>query len=212
MRRAGYGLLGASWELLRRPVPPQRRGWLAFGWVIVILFLGQVVTGILLSFYYQPSPDLASESVKYVMRDVTWGWLLRGLHYWAGQAMIVAGLIQLVRVFVAGAYRGDGASHWWLGLLLMSLVLLFGFTGELLPWDAGAYWRISAALARVETVPWVGTELAAILRGGAEVTASTLSRTYSAHVMLLPWLAFILLVLDVWLLAARRRPGAGEAS
>ena len=200
----GHGLAHALGSLLRRPVRPSGRSRFALGWLILLLFMVQVVSGVLLSFYYQPSAAMASESVRYIMRDVDWGWLIRGMHHWASVGMIALGLLQLVRVFLTGAYRGARASSWWLGLLLLGMVLAFAFTGSLLLWDQGAYWTWHAAMQKVASVPVIGVSLASALSGGTETSTTTPGRIYATHVLLLPWLTFFLVLLNVWILAHSR--------
>jgi len=202
-------LLHTLWETLRRPVPPFRRGYLAFGWLILLLLVVQAFTGMLLALYYLPSPEQAPESVEYIMRDVKWGWLVRGIHHWSADVMIVASLVQLVKVFLAGHYRGERASSWYIGLLLLVLLYVFAFTGDLLTWDNDGYWAAISALETVETIPIVGPGLALTLRGGPGVGAATLSRTYAGHILLLPWLTFLLLSLHLWLLTRRWRREEG---
>lgn len=197
------GLLAAVGSVLRGPVPEAYRGRLAFAWTVLLLFLVQVGTGILLSFYYQASSAAVTGSVQYIMRDVQWGWLMRGVHHWASQALIVLLLGRLCVVLVAGGYRGVRATGWFVGLALLWLFVLAGFSGELLTWDNGAYWRTHGLLARVELLPLVGHGLATILRGGADISTMTLSRIYSMHSLLVPWLIWMLLVLNLWFLARR---------
>jgi quinol-cytochrome oxidoreductase complex cytochrome b subunit len=180
------GFMSALWWALRRPV--RQRGTFSFGWLILFVFAVQIVTGILLSLYYEPSPRLAAESVRSIMRDVGFGWLVRGIHHWA------TGFAQLVRMFISGRYR-VARSSWYLGILLFGVVILLAHTGTLLPWDQEAYWSVTRSLEVVETIPLLGPALAPILRGGEGVTGATLGRLYSGHVMFLPWVAFYLLVL-----------------
>lgn len=204
------GLSRSVWRLLRTPVGPGYRGYLAFGWLILVLFLVQIVTGTLLSLYYQPSPDLAPESVRYVMRDVSWGWLIRGLHHWASFGMIALGLLVFLRVFLQGSYRGVRAANWYIGLCLMLLVICFASSGELLTWDDDAYWTVTRVLQKVASVPGIGPTAAEALRGEPEVAASTLSRIFSVHVLLLPWLTFFLVILNIWLLVQHRSKAPGQ--
>lgn len=208
MRLPQHGMLRSLWEAMRTPVAPGIRGYLAFGWLLLILFVAQIISGILLSLYYQPSPELASESVEYIMRDVGWGWLIRGIHHWATYGMIWLVLLQLVKVLALGTYRGERASSWFLGLVLMFLVFFFAISGDLLPWDNDAYWAATNLIGEVERLPLLGPTLARILRGGSVEGAATLSRAYSVHVMLLPWLTFFVLTLHLWLMSRRRRDRA----
>jgi quinol-cytochrome oxidoreductase complex cytochrome b subunit len=189
--------------ILRSPVPPAHRTELALGWLALLLFLMQVSTGILLSLYYQPAPTVVRESVEVIMRDVGSGWLVRGLHHWGSHALIVFLLARLTYMLLRGSYRGAGSTSWHLGLLLLWLLVAAAFSGELLPWDNEAFWRMDSLLARVESLPWVGPTWAAILRGGEEISATTLARTYSLHSMFVPWLIWLLLALNLWFLARR---------
>jgi quinol-cytochrome oxidoreductase complex cytochrome b subunit len=190
-------------RLLRRPVHKGSRSLAPVGWLILLLFSVQIVTGILLSLYYEAAPEMAYESIKFIMRDVSGGWLVRGIHYWAAEGMIALGVIQLARVFFTAAYKGLGRTSWLIGLFLLILTFGFAFTGGLLIWDQQAYWSAQIGLQWIEGLPLVGPLLATILRGGPDVSASTLSRFYSIHTLLLPWLMFYLLLPHLWLLHRR---------
>ena len=197
------GLLGMMRGLLRSPVPPRFQRELAFGWLVLLLFLVQVFTGILLSLYYQASPGPAADSVRFIVRDVEWGWLVRGLHHWSAYALIFLFLLRLTQIFLKGSYRGRRATGWCMGLILLWLLGISTLSGGFLRWDDDAYWRVSSVVAQLETLPWFGSSLASILRGGSEVGGPTLSRLYSAHTMFVPWLIWLLLVLNLWFLARR---------
>ena len=209
MKRSEHGLASTVWGVLRSPVPPQHRVDLFLGLLLLFLLFEQVATGILLSFYYQPTPGAVSESVQRIVRDVDWGWLVRGLHHWTGQASILVSAAALARMFLRRAYQGAGSTAWYAGVLVVLLLVVSTYSGELLPWDNAAFWRVSRSLGQVESIPLFGASLARILRGGDEVTATTLSRIYSAHSLFLPWLVWLLLVLDGWMLARRLRASAG---
>jgi len=205
-----HGVVRAIWSVLRRPVPPECRGDLFFGWVILIVFLVQVMTGIMLSIYFEPSPATVADSVQFIMRDVDWGWLVRGVHHWASHTLIVLVALHLLSLFVRGRYRGVGSPIWYVGVLVLYLTAALTYTGDLLTWDQEAYWRVSRALDRFATFGTVGEWLAYVARGGEEVTATTLSRTYTAHGMFLPWLMFVLLVTNLWFLARMIRSWRGD--
>ena len=104
MSRAEHGLGRTLWGVLRSPVPPRHRADLSFGLLLLFLFVVQVATGILLSFYYQPTPTAVSESIQRIVRDVDWGWLVRGLHHWTGQVAILVSAAALVRAFLRRAF------------------------------------------------------------------------------------------------------------
>jgi len=203
------GLLAALWSVLRKPVSPEFRSTFVFGWMIVILFVLQIVTGILLSLYYDPRPAAANESVQLIMRDVSSGWLIRGLHHWSSTAILILALCQLLRVFVVGAFRRSPTS-WYLGCLLLVFVFAQAFTGALLPWDNQAYWWANRALESLESIPYIGQTLLSFLNGGPEVTDHTLSRAHALHVMVFPWLGLVAVAVNVWLLARQwtRQRGA----
>ena len=211
MRFPEHSVPHLIWEALRAPVSPHHRGYLAFGWMLLLMFTILVGSGSLLSLYYQASPESAAESVKFIARDVHFGWLVRGVHYWAGHAMVALCLLQFLRVFLAGSYKGPGRASWGIGLLLFFLVLAMAFSGEILTWDQESYWAMTAALSRIESIPLLGPVLASMLRGGAEVSATTLSRGYFIHVLFVPWLAFLLIVINLWLLT-RRKGGSREGT
>jgi quinol-cytochrome oxidoreductase complex cytochrome b subunit len=191
-------------------VPPVRRRLPALGWLILMLLVIQIATGIQLSFYYQPSPEMASSSVQYIMRDVSWGWLIRGMHHWASHLIVALALLQVLKTFLTGAYRGARGSNWCIGLILLFLMLVFAYSGKILTWDNDAYWSVSLTVGRVDSVPVIGPVLAPMLRGGGEVTAPTLSRTYSTHVLLLPWVTFFLVLVNFWLLFRSRNRSGGR--
>jgi len=199
MRPHEHGMLQVIWAALRRPVPRRGAGFFVFGWLLVVLFATQIVTGILLSMYYQPSPKMVAESVQHIMRDVQWGWLIRGMHHWSGHGMVALCAVQLARVFLARAYRGARSSQWYLGLSMAVLIAITAFSGELLVFDNAAYWTMKRTLETIESFPILGDAVAQILRGGDDVNGTTLGRAYSVHSMLLPWLTFLLLVFSSWL-------------
>jgi quinol-cytochrome oxidoreductase complex cytochrome b subunit len=205
-----HGMLHTGWRLLRSPVPPAERFDLLLGLTILFLFGLQVATGILLAFFYQPVPGSVAESVQLIMRDVDWGWVVRGLHHWAAQATLLLCALHVARILFRGAYRGRGSSSWSLGLLLLFCATLLAYSGELLVWDQSAFWRITYALQQVESAPLVGPWIAHVLRGGEEVSATTLSRVFSVHSLFLPWVLGLLAVFEAWFFAARLRkpPGA----
>ncbi len=205
-----HGMLKTLWSLLRSPVPPAERTNLLLALLILFLFGLQVATGILLAFFYQPSPGTVADSVQLIMRDVDWGWVVRGIHHWAAQAILPLCAFQVARILWRGSYRGQGSSSWNLGLLVLLCATLLAYSGEFLVWDQTAYWRITRALEQVESAPLVGPWIAHVLRGGEEVSATTLSRVFSVHSLLLPWVLGSLVVFESWFFALRLR-GRKEA-
>lgn len=181
---------------LRKPVPKHARHWsFCLGGITFFAFLVQVVTGILLALYYKPTPDAAYDSVLFIMNRVRFGWLIRSVHVWAANIMIIALIGHMIRVFVTGSYKPPRELNWVVGMLLFVLTLGFGFTGYLLPWDQRAYWATVVGTESAKAVPLVGSVLLELLRGGPEVSDLTLTRFYAIHVLVLPVVMVVLLVL-----------------
>lgn len=175
---------------------PRYAGWRhAFGGITYLLFIVLVGTGVLLSFYYRPSAQEAYQSVQHVVSGIRLGWLMRDLHVWAANLVVVAALVHMARVFFSAAYKPPRETNWLVGLFLLFLILAFGATGYLLPWDQGAYWTVTEGLDVTERAPLVGGMLADILRGDRIVSGATLSRFFALHVIVLPWVALALLML-----------------
>ncbi len=189
------GFTGRHRRVLDRPVPGWINYFFCFGGITFTLFLVLVLTGLLLSMHYSPTENGAYRSIERVQLVVPLGALLRGMHFWAGNLMVVAIVLHTLRVFISASYRSPRELHWVAGSFLLILTLSFGFTGYLLPWDQKAYWATVIGTNMLGSVPVLGPFLAGLLRGGAEVTGQTLLRFYSLHILWLP--AFT--VLFLWL-------------
>jgi len=164
----------------------------AFGGITWLLFMVLIVTGVLLSFYYRPSPQEAYPSIQYIVSEVPMGWLARDLHVWSANLIIVAVLAHMARVFFAAAYKPPRETNWLIGLLLLFVIVGFGATGYLLPWDQWAYWTVTEVLDTVSSAPLLGFA-AEVLRGDVIVSGATLGRFFALHVIVLPWAAFALI-------------------
>lgn len=188
-------LSGLRRTLLDREVPDRLTWWHTLGSATLTVFLVQVVTGAVLATFYSPSPDHAYDSIVFVERTVRAGSLVRGMHRWAASFMVVLTMAHMVRVFSTGAYKYPREINWLLGVVLFLVVMAFGFTGYLLPWDQKAYWATQVGTNMAGTAPVVGGFLVELLRGGAQLGAATLSRFYALHVLWLPlFLGTIVLV------------------
>ncbi len=175
---------------------PSYVGWRhSFGGIAYLLFMLLVVTGVLLSFYYRPSIEGAYPSVQYLSTEVPFGWLFRDLHVWSANLIVLAILAHMARVFFTAAYRPPRETSWLIGVFLLFVVLAFGGTGYLLPWDQWAYWTTTEVMNVVRHIPIVGGPLDGFLTGDVFVSGATLSRFFALHVIVLPWAAFGLLVL-----------------
>jgi ubiquinol-cytochrome c reductase cytochrome b subunit len=181
------------------------------GGITLFLFGIQVVTGTLLALYYKPTPDTAYDSVKTITSVVDFGWLIRSIHHWGANLMIVSLVLHLLRIFVQSAYKYPRELIWVIGVGLLGVTIGFGFTGYLLPWDQRAFWATTVGTEIAGSVPFVGDALLNLLRGGADVTDATLSRFFGMHVLVLPLLLALLVVVHLTIvhqlgLASPRHP------
>lgn len=181
-RTRGRELMSA---LLHVRIPAEART-LYFGGSALFLFGIQVATGTLLALYYKPTPAAAYDSVLAVMSDVSFGWLIRSVHHWAANLMILLVVLHFLRVFFQAAYKYPRELTWLFGIGLFGITMVFGFTGYLLPWDQRAYWATVVGTEIAGFVPLIGEQLLVLLRGGVDVTEATLSRFFGLHVLVLP--------------------------
>jgi quinol-cytochrome oxidoreductase complex cytochrome b subunit len=145
-----------------------------------------LVTGVMLMFAYTPSPAQAYYDILNLQTNVWFGQLVRNLHHWSGNLMIVLAFLHLLRVFFTGGFSAPRQFNWILGLALLLLTLAANFTGYLLPWDQLAYWAITVGTGLVEYIPLVGKWIQTVILGGPEVGASTLLNFYGLHIALIP--------------------------
>ncbi|MHC4598380.1 MAG: cytochrome b N-terminal domain-containing protein [Planctomycetota bacterium] len=199
-RRIGVNA-GLLWARSMR-FPRRVNFTLRFGTVALFLLLVQGVTGIFLAVYYRGAPDQAYESVRFVMTEVTLGWLVRGVHRWAGELLLLAVGLHVIRIFLKGAFKSPRELNWVAGGLLLFLLIGFRFTGQILPWDQHALWSTVSGIEIVKAFPVAGHLLLGLLWGGETVDGTTLARFYTAHVLIFPWITFFLLGLH-FLLAKR---------
>ena len=170
---------------LDRPVP-KTNWWYTLGSASLFLFTMQLVTGIFLTVYYVPTPDHAYDSVDYIMYDVSFGWLIRGMHHWGANLMVLFVFLHLLRTFFFGSYKFPREVNWLSGVVLFILTLGMGFTGYLLPWHQRAYWATTVGTEIAGTAPFFGEWALRILRGGTDLSALTLSRFFSLHIWVFP--------------------------
>lgn len=193
---------GEGLELLlaKKKVPQHRHSlWYYLGGMTLFLFFVQVVTGILLLLYYRPSPGEAFESVQFVMTQVKFGWLIRGLHSWAANLLIFVAMLHMFSTFFFKSYRTPRELTWVTGMMLFFLLLGFGFSGYLLPWNELAFFATKVGTEMMSAVPFIGNWLMKVFRGGEDVTGATLTRFFGIHVAILPLLTTGLLGLHLLL-------------
>ena len=193
------GLIGATRWFMYRKVPADISWAQTLGFATLTAFLVQALTGAILAMYYKPDPNSAYESIQYITNDLTLGWLVRGMHRWGASVFIILMFLHMGRVFLFGAYKYPRELNWIIGVMLLALGLLEGFTGYLLPWDNTAYWATVVGINLNGTAPFLGPFLAQFLQGGAQITAETLTRFYAIHMLLLPGAIFALIGLHMYL-------------
>lgn len=193
-------------EELARTVPPHLTFLHYLGALAFIFFSLQITTGILLMVYYRPSAEAAYHSMGMIMDEVRLGWLIRSLHCWGSDFLILLVFCHMARVYFSHAYQAPRQLNWAIGVLLLCVILAFAFTGTLLPWDQYAYWSTYFAREIIAGVPLLGNILLNLLWGGREIGEEALLRFYVFHVGLLPWvtISFLFLhLLMVWRLGIK---------
>jgi quinol-cytochrome oxidoreductase complex cytochrome b subunit len=164
----------------------------------LVLYLMLASTGVLMLFVYEPSPGLAYESVLTLQNNVFFGKLVRNIHYWSANLLIAGLLLHLLRVYLTGAYHAPRQFNWVIGLSLLAAVLVSNFTGYLLPWDQLSYWAATIVTGMIGYLPLVGVWLQIIIRGGPEISATTLIYFYAAHTTVMPTLLIVLMGFHFW--------------
>jgi menaquinol-cytochrome c reductase cytochrome b subunit len=176
---------GLTWFLFRN-VPRGVSWFQTLGFTAMALFGLQAITGIILAMYYKPDPNSAYDSIQRITEELTWGWLVRGMHKWGASAMIVVVFLHMGRVFFFGAYKYPRELTWLTGAILLIMTMMMGLTGYLLVWDQKAYWATVVAVNITSSAPLIGPYIGDILRAGSEFGPDTLSRFYSIHMLLIP--------------------------
>ena len=179
-------LSGAARWVMFRKVPKGTNWFYTLGSASLFAFLSQAVTGVFLAMYYDPSITNAYESTRHLTNEIFLGEFVRGMHRWGSSVMIVLVFLHMGRVFFFGAYKYPRELNWLIGVVLLLLVSQMALTGYLLPFDQRSYWATVVAVNINGTGPVVGPYLADFLRGGSEFGATTLSRFYAIHMLLIP--------------------------
>ena len=201
------GLIGGVRYFLFRNVPSDINWMQTLGSAALTAFLVQAITGVILAMYYVPSADLdphtgqpvAWESIVNITDHLTMGWLVRGMHKWGASVFIILMFLHMGRVFLFGAYKYPRELNWIIGVLILVMGMMEGFTGYLLPWDQTAYWASVVGINLNGTAPFLGPWLAQFLRGGQVVSGYTLTRFYSLHMLVIPGAIIGLITLHLYL-------------
>ena len=191
---------GLRWMLFRK-VPKGTNWFYTLGSATMFAFLNQAVTGVFLAMFYQPNVNGgAYESIRYITDDAFLGQLVRAMHKWGASVMIILIFLHMARVFFFGAYKYPRELTWIIGVVLLILTLAMGFTGYLLPFDQRSYWATIVGVNINGTGPLIGPYLSDFLRAGPEFGATTLSRFYAIHMMLIPGLIAALIGAHLYLI------------
>ena len=174
------------------------------GGLAVYLFLSLILTGALELFYYVPSAEEANASVQTLTFLVPFGWLVRALHYWAAQALVVVCILHMLRVVLTGSYKPPRAFNWLLGVVLLVVVFFLDFTGYALRWDDRVAWAVLVGTNLIRSTPWVGEAMYATIVGGVQLGPAAVVRFYAWHIFGLALPGFGVLV---WHLFRVRRDG-----
>jgi menaquinol-cytochrome c reductase cytochrome b subunit len=201
------GLVGGLKYFLFRNVPADINWMQTLGSAALTAFIVQAITGVILAMYYDPSAatdphtgqPVAWESIVNITDHLTAGWLVRGMHKWGASVFIILMFLHMGRVFLFGAYKYPRELNWIIGVLILVMGMMEGFTGYLLPWDQTAYWASVVGINLNGTAPFLGPWLAQFLRGGQEIGGDTLTRFYSLHMLIIPGAIIALITLHLYL-------------
>ena len=168
------------------------------GGMALVLFLILLGTGLQMIFVYEPTPEGAYKSILFMQDETLFGRLIRGAHHWGANLLIAVAVLHLFRVFLTGAFQGVRRSNWLIGLGMMVLILVSGFTGYLLPWDQVSYWAITVCTEMLGYVPGVGQALQRLVVGGTEIGAATILNFYALHTVVVPLVLIVLMTWHFW--------------
>jgi quinol-cytochrome oxidoreductase complex cytochrome b subunit len=191
---------GARWMMFRK-VPKGTNWFYTLGSATMFAFLNQAVTGVFLAMYYDPSPTRAYESARFITNEAFLGEFVRGMHKWGSTVMVVLVFLHMARTFFFGAYKYPRELNWIIGVVLLILTMTMSFTGYLLPFDQRSYWATIVGVNINGTGPLVGPYLSDFLQAGPEFGATTLSRFYAIHMLLVPGLIAALIGAHLYLVA-----------
>jgi quinol-cytochrome oxidoreductase complex cytochrome b subunit len=168
------------------------------GGMSLVLFLLLMSTGLLMIFVYEPSPERAYESILFIQREILFGRLIRGIHYWSANLLVAVAVLHMLRVFLTGAFHAPRRSNWVIGLCLLFLILVSAFTGYLLPWDQISYWAITICTEMLGYLPGVGDLFRRVILGGEEIGPATVINFYAMHTTVVPFLLIVLMTWHFW--------------
>lgn len=168
------------------------------GVISTVLFASLVFSGIVLMFFFVPSPGSAYTNIQTLQTEVAFGQYLRNVHRWSAHLMVLAVAMHMAKVFYRGAYKAPREFNWVIGVILLVMTLFMSFTGYLLPWDQLAYWAVTVGTEMAAYVPFAGEKTQSMLLGGPTVGSATLLRFYVLHVAVLPLMMVMALTIHLW--------------
>ncbi len=181
-------------DITSKYVPPHVNIFYCLGGITLTCFLIQFATGFAMTFYYKPSVTEAFDSVRYIMTEVNFGWLIRSVHRWSASMMVLMMILHVFRVYLTGGFKKPRELTWITGVILAVITVVFGVTGYSLPWDQVGYWAVKIVSGVPDAIPVIGGTLVELLRGGQSVGQPTLTRFYSLHTFVLPWLIAVFML------------------
>lgn len=184
-------------HLSQYPIPKNINIWYVFGALSLVLLVNQFLTGIFLAMHYVPTAEQAFSSIEVIMREVDFGWLLRYLHSTGASALFFVLYLHIFRGLIYGSYQQPRELVWLLGMVSFLVIMAIAFTGYLLPWGNMSYWGAQVILSIFNAIPVVGDDLANWIRGGEFLSGTTLNRFFILHVVVLPFLLFLIAALHL---------------
>ena len=173
-------------HLAKYYAPKNFNFWYYFGSLSLLVLVIQLITGIWLTMNYKPAADLAFASVEYIMRDVSWGWLIRYMHSTGASAFFIVIYLHMFRAMLYGSYKKPRELLWLIGMTIYLLLMAEAFFGYLLPWGQMSYWGAQVIINLFSAVPFIGEELSVWARGDFTVSDVTLNRFFALHVIAIP--------------------------
>lgn len=194
-------------QLLKYYAPKNFNFLYFFGSLAALVLVNQILTGIFLAMFYKPAAELAFDSVEYIMRDVSWGWLLRYLHSTGASLFFIVVYIHMFRALFYGSFKKPRELLWLFGMVIFVMLMAEAFMGYLLPWGQMSYWGAQVIISLFGAIPVIGEDLATWIRGDYVIADATLNRFFALHVIALPLAILALVVLH---LTALRTTGSNN--
>lgn len=185
---------------LKEPVPKHINWWFTLGFLALSIFFIEIISGTLLAVYYKPTMAEAHNSVRDITYALRFGWLIRSIHYWGAQLMVITIILHMARVYFYAGYKKPRELTWVVGICLLILVMAFAFTGYLLPMDQLSYTATNVGIGISQSVPFIGNYVEKLLKGGEYISDFTLGRFYVMHILILPAALIALVLLHLFLI------------